>query len=144
MNSYTKTIHLSLPFLYCIIAYQNVSKRIISILANHIVWITLLHYILLNIQVEIGQLINTLLCFHYLGQLTKFSLFSYFFWSKKVGCNPTFYCFWTKKVTSYEKIRKWKTGFKIRYVNKNFVNFIQTSTASCIWAMKWCWTNYQM
>ena len=44
------------------------------------------------------------------------------------------------------KICKWKTSFKIKYVNKNFVNFIQISTASCIYfeAMKWCWTNFQM
>ena len=38
----------------------------------------------------------------------------------------------TKKVGSYEKIRKWKTSFKIKYVNKNFINFNQISTASRI------------
>ena len=37
-----------------------------------------------------------------------------------------------KKVVSYEKIRKWKNSFKKKYVNKNFVNFIQISTASHI------------
>ena len=48
-----KKIHLSSAFLYCIIAYQNVSKRIISILTNHIIWITLLRYVIFNMQVEI-------------------------------------------------------------------------------------------
>ena len=45
---------LSSPFLYCIVAYQNVSKRIISILTNHIIWITSLRCVIFNIQVEIG------------------------------------------------------------------------------------------
>ena len=55
-----------------------------------------------------------------------------FFEVKKVGSNPTFYCFQTKKVASHEKTCKWKTSFKIKYVNKTFVNFIQISTASRI------------
>ena len=55
-----------------------------------------------------------------------------FFEVKKVGSNPTFYCFRTKKVASYEKICKGKTSFNIKYVNKNFVNFIEISTASCM------------
>ena len=66
---------------------------------------------------------NFLLNFHWLAT---------FFKVKKVGSNLTFYCFRKKKVTSYEKIRKWKTSFKFKYVNKNFVNFIQVSTASRI------------
>ena len=37
-----------------------------------------------------------------------------------------------KKVASYEKIHKQNTSFKIKYVNKNFVNFIQISIASRI------------
>ena len=45
-----------------------------------------------------------------------------FFKVKKVGSNPTFYCFRTTKVGLYEKIRKWKTSFNIKYVNKNFAN----------------------
>ena len=55
-----------------------------------------------------------------------------FFDIKKVGSNPTFYCFWKKKIASNEKICKWKTSFKIKYVNKNFVNFMQVSTTSHI------------
>ena len=34
-SMYKKKIHLSWSIRYCIIAYQNVSKRIISILTNH-------------------------------------------------------------------------------------------------------------
>ena len=60
-------------------------------------------------------------------------LLATFFEVKKVGSNPTFYCFQTKKVVSSEKICKWKTSFNIKYVNKNFVNFIQRATASHIW-----------
>ena len=52
-NIYTKKIQFSSPFLYCIVAYQNVSKRIITILTNHIVWITSLRYVILYIKVKI-------------------------------------------------------------------------------------------
>ena len=52
-----------------------------------------------------------------------------FFEVKKVGSNRTFYCFRSKKVASYKKIRHWKTSFKIKFINKNCVNFIQISTA---------------
>ena len=55
-----------------------------------------------------------------------------FFEVKKVGSNPTFYCFRAKKVASYKKIRKWKASFKINYSNKYLVIFIQISTASRI------------
>ena len=55
-----------------------------------------------------------------------------FFEVKEVGSNPTFYSFQSKEIILYEKIFKWKTSFKIRYVNNDFVNFIQISTASCI------------
>ena len=53
----------------------------------------------------------------------EFSLVSDFFRSKKLGSNPTFYCFQAKKVASYEKIRKWKTNVKIKYGDKNFCEF---------------------
>ena len=53
-NIYTEEIHFSSPFLYSIVAYQNVSKIVISTLTNHIVRITFLRYVILNIQVEIG------------------------------------------------------------------------------------------
>ena len=46
-----------------------------------------------------------------------------FFEVKKIGSNPTFYCFQAKKVASYEKIRKWKTSVKIKYGDKNFCEF---------------------
>ena len=46
-----------------------------------------------------------------------------FFEVKKVESNPIFYCFRTKKVASYEKIRKWKVSFKIKYAIKNFCKF---------------------
>ena len=36
-----------------------------------------------------------------------------------------------KPLASNEKVCKWKTSFKVIYVNKNFVNFIQIPTASC-------------
>ena len=89
-----------------------------------------------------GQLISTLLCFCQLGLLNRFCICGFFrtkrlfpefsfvsdFFRSKKGSNPTLYCFRTKKVISYEKIRKWKTSFQINYVNKNFVNFIQIST----------------
>ena len=42
-----------------------------------------------------------------------------FFELKKLGSNPIFYCFRTKKVASYEKIRKWKTSFKISMSIRN-------------------------
>ena len=74
--------------------------------------------------------------------LTNFFIQSYFllnshwlvafFEVRKVGFNPTFYCFLKKKVTLYEKNCKWETSFKIKYVKKDFVNFIQISTASRI------------
>ena len=128
-NIYTKKINLSSPFLYCIVAYQNVSKIIISILTNHIVWITSLPYAisftdqagvpLANYFVRSDFLLNS----HWLATFLQ---------SKKVESNPTFYCFGTKRGPSYEKICKWKSSFKfkIRYVNKNFVDFIQISSAS--------------
>ena len=55
-----------------------------------------------------------------------------FFEVKKVGSNPTFYCFRAKKVASYKKFCKWKASFKIKYSNKYLVIFIQISTASRI------------
>ena len=69
-----------------------------------------------------------------------------FFEVKKVGSNPTFYCFWMKKAASLEKIRKWKTSFKIKYVNKNFVisSKYPPHPAFNFEAMKWCWTNFQI
>ena len=127
-NIYAKKIHLSSLLLYCIVAHQNVSKRIISILTNHIVWITSLRNIkhtsgnrLLK-GLALGQLINTLLSSVSLADWAGFSLANFFVGSdfllnshwletffevKKVGSNPTF-CFRTKKVTLYEKIRKGK------------------------------------
>ena len=63
------------------------------------------------------------------GPFAEFSLVSDFFQSKKGKIKSYFYCFRTKKVASFEKIPKWKTSFKIKYVNKSFVNFIQISTA---------------
>ena len=53
---------------------------------------------------------NFLLSSHWL--LTFFEL-------KKLGSNPIFYCFRTKKVASNEKIRKWKTSFKISMSIRN-------------------------
>ena len=44
--------------------------------------------------------------------------FATFIEAKEVESNPTLYYFRTKKVASYVKIRKWKTSFKIEYVNK--------------------------
>ena len=66
--------------------------------------------------------------FSYEATFAEFSLVSNFFRSEKIKrSNPTFYYFRTKNVASYEKIRKRKTSVKIKYVNKNFVNFIQIS-----------------
>ena len=88
-----KKIHYRLPFLYCIVAYQNVSKRIISILTNHIVWITSafkrVHirwagFSLANFFVQSDFLLNS----HWLAT---------FFEVKKVGSNPTFIVFERKK-----------------------------------------------
>ena len=72
-----------------------------------------------------------------------FCLLVTFFKVKKVGSNPTFYCFWTKKVASYEKNCKWKTSCKIKYVSKNFVNLSKypPHPAFNFEVMKWCWTN---
>ena len=70
--------------------------------------------------------------FEWSNFLAKSHWLAAFLFLKKVGFNPTFYYFWTKKVASYEKTRKWKINFKFKYVNKNFVNFIQISTASRI------------
>ena len=75
-----------------------------------------------------------------------FCLLVTFFKVKKVGSNPTFYCFWTKEVASYEKNCKWKTSCKIKYVSKNFVNLSKypPHPAFNFEVMKWCWTNFQM
>ena len=49
---------------------------------------------------------------------------------KKVGSNSAFV--FKQKSLCIWKICKWKTNFKIKYVNKNFVNFIQISTPTHI------------
>ena len=55
-----------------------------------------------------------------------------FFEINKSRIQSYFLLFSNEKGRFAWKIHKWKTSFKIKYVNKNFVNFIQISTASHI------------